>query len=1623
MIGKVTRKRMDGGSSFKRLIEYIDEAKKADWHMTSDNIVSLQTAAVEMKLVADLYTGHGDPVYHLIISWPEGEEPVPAQMEEAVRHTVKALGYEHHQFVASHHRDTGNSHVHAAINKVHPETFKAHQPRGDFLLIDRAMREIEIKQGWSHDRGPFAVEYLGDKPFVLESRDRRLLRQLSQGALALERYAGVGSFEQWLAAGQVDRVLDKCENWRQVHAALSLGGLSAELARDGKGLVIHHLDSGMRAKSGAIGDSYTLSGLESRLSQYQAPGVSDSDEAAAILDDLTERDATFTERDIDRYLEAYVAEDRCAAVKRTLLEHQDCVHLQTGDGTPRFSSRAVRQEEADCIQAAQAMREAGNGHPVDAKAIERAIASRTMRKEDQLPAFRGAIEGSGLALWIGRAGVGKSYVSKALRAVYQESGYKVVGLSFTNVVVNDMRGDGFDAHTVDAVLTRARKGKLRWDSKTILVVDELGMLPNRKLRELLMLARDRGCKLVGIGDDRQLPAVERGGMFGTLAKQFGANEINVIARQDATTNKRQNEAAGHFANYRFLEGLRIFHEDGLIKWSGSEEESAGALMRQWEADTTARGYEDVYIFSYTNARVELFNQKAQEIRRARGELGEDMEAATANGTRRFAIDDRIRITQTDRKLGVTNGARGVVTAVDRENSRISIQLADGEIRTLTLGTPKGRFGGIDLNYAGTVYKGQGQTIAKTLVDHTRHDANTSAYVAYTRQSQDIAVFAARETATDWRDIARQVSKDAQKLAAAEWLDAPRPYVATGDLVAAAAVNPLSWEDSERLYVHARQQAGAIWHEARDAAGGDDQFVYWQTVRDWAAHTLAAGGRLPRDAAADSGRLRGFAADLLMARGSTRAAAMQETDHIYTEEHARLTLGMPLAPVAGGNRFVMPVALGEPPARTVTASGAVGDGAPEARRESAAPHDSRAPTWEDIDSHYLQARGAAGELWYEIEASKIPVEDHPREAEFRYWQGLRNSLSGVMAEGGRVPPGTEHDLERLRGFAADVLVTRDRKRAEAVAEACLIIGLDGLRETLHMPPAAAAAPSSGIPSHFLTMPDGKPLSAGAAAAGQLLSRLKARYFTESKVRYDQERAVWLTALAALKAERIEAGTAMRGRQADAHAKAWSDKAIPIEDRRTQVAGLAKAHRAERQNLRAEFARKRDAEGPPPRKETWDEFLDRVAQSEPAAAEMRRAGQTPTVSLLPRQRAGMAAGERRAVELAAIQRIDLNGLLAGRGWKDRGSEASTLSRIWEHPSSGAQLVVQQAPAADGQLKGTRYFTPDNARANGNALNLIMDIDCATIGTAHDILRPLIGTAHRDIGRDLAAAARWQEQTTLDVTEARKRWDCASGDTEKTGVIERLGLDRDDLIRLKNDVRVDGNGNLLVANRTKGGLVGYELVTSDFAGHTRNSHRSLAIVSTGNGASGELKVCNDAAEMLAKAKRDGWPQGHTYVSTGGVPQGQQIEMLAQLAKQSPAMKITLTHGESRYHQLAAGKIALALAAARGWKPKGARFADTVARIEPEKLTAGQLTAYGIHLVVPPNGVTWTLAGGPKVSTQPKAAEQKDQIEGGREAGKQSPGLDAEAPAQTRQQQERLAAIRREIEEKRPPRGRRGR
>ena len=51
------------------------------------------------------------------------------------------------------------------------------------------------------------------------------------------------------------------------------------------------------------------------------------------------------------------------------------------------------------------------------------------------------------------------------------------------------------------------------DDKTVLVVDEAGMLSSRKLARLLDYAPDAGTKTVLVGDDKQLASIEAGGGF------------------------------------------------------------------------------------------------------------------------------------------------------------------------------------------------------------------------------------------------------------------------------------------------------------------------------------------------------------------------------------------------------------------------------------------------------------------------------------------------------------------------------------------------------------------------------------------------------------------------------------------------------------------------------------------------------------------------------------------------------------------------------------------------------------------------------------------------------------------------------------------------------------------------------------------------------------------------------------------------------------------------------------------------------------------------------------------------------------------------------------------------------
>ena len=93
------------------------------------------------------------------------------------------------------------------------------------------------------------------------------------------------------------------------------------------------------------------------------------------------------------------------------------------------------------------------------------------------------------------------------------------------------------------------------DERTVLVIDEAGMVGTRTLARLLAHAERAGAKLVLCGDVAQLPEIDAGGAFRALVARLGAVELAHNRRQaqpwerDALDALRRSDAVAAISRY------------------------------------------------------------------------------------------------------------------------------------------------------------------------------------------------------------------------------------------------------------------------------------------------------------------------------------------------------------------------------------------------------------------------------------------------------------------------------------------------------------------------------------------------------------------------------------------------------------------------------------------------------------------------------------------------------------------------------------------------------------------------------------------------------------------------------------------------------------------------------------------------------------------------------------------------------------------------------------------------------------------------------------------------------------------------------------------------------------------
>jgi ATP-dependent exoDNAse (exonuclease V) alpha subunit len=306
--------------------------------------------------------------------------------------------------------------------------------------------------------------------------------------------------------------------------------------------------------------------------------------------------------------------------------------------------------------------------------VREALAAYPTAGPDQQAMVRDLCQGgAGVAVVVGRAGTGKTFALGIARHAWQLDGYRLLASAPTGIATISLQGEGFeDVATCDRLLLGLDKGQEQLDARTVLVVDEAGMLGSRKLTRLLEHAEQAQAKVVLVGDDRQLAAIDASGGFRALRLRLGASQLVENRRQQQAWER---EALELVRSGLVEEAVAAYQAHDRVVAADSKPAATLALLQDWWAawqQAERDPAQEVVVLAARRAEVDRLNSACQELLAARCRLGGERLPVE---DRQVAVGDRVVCGHNAiAKLGVANGSRGVVTALDPQARTLTLRL-------------------------------------------------------------------------------------------------------------------------------------------------------------------------------------------------------------------------------------------------------------------------------------------------------------------------------------------------------------------------------------------------------------------------------------------------------------------------------------------------------------------------------------------------------------------------------------------------------------------------------------------------------------------------------------------------------------------------------------------------------------------------------------------------------------------------------------------------------------------------------------------------------------------------------------------------------------------------------------
>ncbi|HED1613582.1 TPA: Ti-type conjugative transfer relaxase TraA [Escherichia coli] len=532
-----------------------------------------------------------------------------------------------------------------------------------------------------------------------------------------------------------------------------------------------------------------------------------------ILEKITQTQAVFDRRDIARELNRYIDDpQQFQSLMARLETAPELVQLapEVSDGRRTVPAKLTNREmiEAERAMIGSAEKLAGaDSHAVEADKLAAVMNGYDTLSDEQRAAVEHVTGAGRLAVIIGDAGTGKSFAMRVAKEAWEAEGYRVRGCALAGKAADELQaGSGIDSRTIHSLEHAWKRGKDPLTSRDVLVIDEAGMVGSRQLGRVLEAAERAGAKVVMLGDDKQLAAIEAGAGFRAITERVGAAEITQIRRQREDWAR---DASAEFARGDVRTALDDYNERGRVRLVDDREAAKAALAADWLADREKGG--SSIILAHTNADVRDLNDTIRQARQQAGELGQSAEFVTERGRREFAEGDRLVFLKNDRDIGVKNGTLGTVTRAG--DGRLAVRLDDGR----DVAFDASQYANVDHGYAVTVHKAQGVTVDRAYVLATSGMDRNLAYVGMTRHRDAATLYAGRDDFGSYDKLARGLARQRPKESTLDFAESAYGFADRRDFDGAAVVGRWIERGREKL-AELGERAKAALQQAFERAG-------------------------------------------------------------------------------------------------------------------------------------------------------------------------------------------------------------------------------------------------------------------------------------------------------------------------------------------------------------------------------------------------------------------------------------------------------------------------------------------------------------------------------------------------------------------------------------------------------------------------------------------------------------------------------------------------------------------------------------------------------------------------------------------------------------------------------------